>query len=188
MKPTKQAKIQNLRKKKRAAAENGLYNSDELAGGDPQSCRKYWVSLAPDNWAGTSHRASIGIIQDLAARSLAVRQAQPQRSDRMKNAASCRISRLCTGIFSLCRVGMREAGSPGGSSGEEEGGPPITSELSGGTASGQSPRSYDARHTRSNGSGSSFRIRRQPSTYGELHDLVAMTKLGNGVVRGLVGK
>ncbi|CAM9144431.1 unnamed protein product, partial [Sphacelaria rigidula] len=33
----------------------------------------------------------------------------------------------------------------------------------------------------------SFRIRRQLSTYGELHDLVAKKKLGGGVIRGLVG-
>lgn len=34
----------------------------------------------------------------------------------------------------------------------------------------------------------SFRMIRQPSTYGDLHEMVAKQKLGNGVVRGLVGK
>lgn len=29
---------------------------------------------------------------------------------------------------------------------------------------------------------------RQPSTYGDLHEMVAKQKLGNGVVRGLVGE
>lgn len=33
-----------------------------------------------------------------------------------------------------------------------------------------------------------MRILRQPSTYGELHDMVAMQKLGGGVIRGLVGE
>lgn len=36
--------------------------------------------------------------------------------------------------------------------------------------------------------GQSFRMIRQPSTYGDLHEMVAKQKLGNGVVRGLVGE
>ena len=34
----------------------------------------------------------------------------------------------------------------------------------------------------------SFRMIRQPSTYGDLHEMVVKQKLGNGVVRGLVGE
>ena len=34
----------------------------------------------------------------------------------------------------------------------------------------------------------SFRLRRQPSTYGELHELVAKNKLGKDEIRGLVGE
>lgn len=34
----------------------------------------------------------------------------------------------------------------------------------------------------------SFRMRRQPSTYGELHEIVAGQKLGSGAARGLVGE
>ena len=37
------------------------------------------------------------------------------------------------------------------------------------------------------GSRQSFRMIRQPSTYGDLHEMVAKQKLGNGV-RGLVGE
>lgn len=40
----------------------------------------------------------------------------------------------------------------------------------------------------SDGDQHSFRMKRQPSTYGELHELVAREKLGDGVVRGLVGE
>lgn len=40
----------------------------------------------------------------------------------------------------------------------------------------------------SDGDEHSFRMRRQPSTYGELHELVVKEKLGDGVLRGLVGE
>lgn len=55
------------------------------------------------------------------------------------------------------------------------------------TSSG-SPRNSCLERSQSNASRTSFRIRRQPSTYGELHDLVAEKKLGSGMVRGLVGE
>lgn len=55
-----------------------------------------------------------------------------------------------------------------------------------------SRRSGASRGQSSSSSGSgprqSFRIRRQPSTYGELHELVATKKLGTGAVRGLGGE
>lgn len=64
----------------------------------------------------------------------------------------------------------------------------ATTSGSAGRARSSSPHHSALQRSQSNASRTSFRIRRQPSTYGELHDLVAKKKLGSGVVKGLVGE
>lgn len=106
-------------------------------------------------------------------------------------------------LLIFCRRSSKRVREVFGHSSEESGGGasslsnrssrPRSGSGRGNSCSGSSEMDYRRPASRGTSVGSegdqhSFRMKRQPSTYGELHELVAKEKLGNGVVRGLVGE